>query len=339
MRIAVLGAAASAFVGGTLAVTPLTSVSTPIPATGTCGKGVVCEKVASVIMPEAPAPSGEGVPAAQAGGPVTPFSEAANVIAPPGPPAPGGGPAAAGAVPGFGGSPGAGIGGAPGAGVPGAGVGIPADLGGLPDPALVLPALAGLPAAAAIPNDAAVALSVVQGVVGVGGSVVGIGTGVVATLSTAAIALVYLKSAGLLPANFTLGVPAIPGIGFPFQNAAAAIPGAAAAIPGAAAAIPAVTAAASHVALPPLPAAPALPALPPLPAGPPPLPALPPLPAGPPALPALPAAPALPALPPLPAGPPALPALPAPPPLPGPPPIGLPRLCTPGFGPIGICSG
>ncbi|KAF3412897.1 hypothetical protein BIT18_4329, partial [Mycobacterium tuberculosis variant bovis] len=46
--------------------------------------------------------------------------------------------------------------------------------------------------------------------------------------------------------------------------------------------------------------------------------------------------PALPAgLPPLPA----VPALPAPPPLPGPPPLpALPsRLCTPGFGPIGVC--
>ncbi|EFD72662.1 predicted protein [Mycobacterium tuberculosis GM 1503] len=55
------------------------------------------------------------------------------------------------------------------------------------------------------------------------------------------------------------------------------------------------------------------------------------------ALPALAAGlPALPAgLPPLPA----VPALPAPPPLPGPPPLpALPsRLCTPGFGPIGVC--
>ncbi|MXI71161.1 hypothetical protein GR255_15535 [Mycobacterium tuberculosis] len=35
----------------------------------------------------------------------------------------------------------------------------------------------------------------------------------------------------------------------------------------------------------------------------------------------------------------ARPALPAPPPLPGPPPLpALPsRLCTPGFGPIGVC--
>ena len=236
MRIAVLGAAASALVGGTLAVTPLTSVSTPIPATGTCGKGVaVCEKVASVLMPETPKPSGpQAEPAAQTGAPATPSSEAANAIAPGVPAQPGGGPAAAAAVPGVS-APGIGVGGgapAPAAAVPGVGLpGVP-DVG-LPDAATILPQLPGaFDSAAAIyaaPAAANTAWSIVQGVVGAGATVVGVGTGVVATASTAAIALVYLKNAGLLPSSVGLSLPAIPGVSLP--AAAAAVPGAAAAIP------------------------------------------------------------------------------------------------------------
>ncbi|MCW2660392.1 MAG: hypothetical protein JWP83_1544, partial [Mycobacterium sp.] len=70
MRIVVLGAVASALMGGTLAVTPLTSVSTPLPAAGPCGNGgAVCQKVASVLMPETPpsAPGVQAAPAAQTG--------------------------------------------------------------------------------------------------------------------------------------------------------------------------------------------------------------------------------------------------------------------------------
>src|SRR5438270_5180841 len=86
MRIAVLGAAASALLGGTLAVTPLTSVSTPLQTATTCGKsGVVCDKVASVLMPETPAPSGASAPSAQFGA-----EPAGNVVTPPGPAEPGG---------------------------------------------------------------------------------------------------------------------------------------------------------------------------------------------------------------------------------------------------------
>ncbi|QZA16824.1 hypothetical protein K3U93_19645 [Mycobacterium malmoense] len=302
MRIAVLGAAASALMGGTLAVTPLTSVSTPLPAAGGCGTGgAVCEKVASVLMPETPKSSGA---AADAVAPhAAPFSEASNVIAP-GVPAEPGVPSAAAAVPGVGG-PGVGVGGgvpavAGGVGLPDiAGMGVPDVAGlvpGLANPAALLPGLAGL---AGVPSGAAVALSVVQGVVGVGGTVVGVGSGLVGTVTSAAIALTYLHNLGVLP---NLSLPSLPGISLP--TAAAAIPGAAAAIPAVAAAVPQVG----------LPAAPALPALPALPAAP--------------ALPGLPAAPALPALP----------ALPAPPPLPGPPAIPHPQLCTPGFGPIGICT-
>ncbi len=97
MRIALLGAAASALLGGTLAVTPLTSVSTPLPAGGTCGGGAKCEQVASVLMPETPKPAADTV------APPTPFSQAANV-APPGQPGGPGGPIAARAVLGTGSS-------------------------------------------------------------------------------------------------------------------------------------------------------------------------------------------------------------------------------------------
>src|SRR5215472_3778921 len=99
MRVAVLGAAASALLGGTLAVTPLTSVSTPLPPLGACGNGGSCGKVSSVLVPATPTPS---EPAAQDGGPSTPFSQAAN-NAPGASPTPGGAPSAARAV--AGGSP------------------------------------------------------------------------------------------------------------------------------------------------------------------------------------------------------------------------------------------
>ncbi len=94
MRIALLGAAASALVGGTLAVTPLTSVSTPIQASGACG-GAKCERVASVLMPETPKPSGDLVSPAP-----TPFTPAANVT-PPEPATPGGPSAGVAAGPSF----------------------------------------------------------------------------------------------------------------------------------------------------------------------------------------------------------------------------------------------
>jgi hypothetical protein len=103
MRIAVLGAAASALLGGTLAVTPLTSVSTPLPSAGTCSNGgAACGKVASVLMPETPTPSGPAAqagaaPAAQERGGPAEVAPAANLMAPGVPSKPGlpGGPSAA----------------------------------------------------------------------------------------------------------------------------------------------------------------------------------------------------------------------------------------------------
>jgi len=362
MRIAVLGAAVAAFVGGTLAVTPLTTVSAPLPAGETCdgAGGAGCEKLAAVLMPEAPKPLPQRPEAPS-------FSEAGNVIAPQPAPEPGV-PSAASEVPagGAGGLVGGG-GSAPvvgGAGMPvGGRGGVPdAELGGIPDPnalAPTLPGPAGLGGVAAAPNSAAVGLSVIQGVVGIGGSLVGIGTGLVGTVEAAVIAVVFLKNAGLLPSNLGVSLPSVPGVSLPsltgfgvpgtgttsLTTAAAAVP-AVAAIPGAAAVLPAVGLPAVG-----LPAAPAPPAVG-LPAAPAPpavgLPAAAALPAA--ALPAagLPAAPALPALPSLPqvglpaaAALPALPAvglLPAAPALPGLPDIPHPRFCTPSIGPIGACT-
>ena len=93
MRIAVAGAAAAAVLGGLLAVTPLTTVSTPMPGAATCangGAGAGCEKLASVLMPESPKPA--PAPAAQApaplplpsalSGPTPPATAAANLTTP-----------------------------------------------------------------------------------------------------------------------------------------------------------------------------------------------------------------------------------------------------------------
>ncbi|WP_264072300.1 short-chain fatty acyl-CoA regulator family protein, partial [Mycobacterium palustre] len=123
-----------------------------------------------------------------------------------------------------------------GTGLPGAGV---PDLGtlGLPDPNVLLPGVAG---AFAAQQGANVALSVVQGVVGVGGTVVGLGASAVGTVTSAAIALAWLKDAGLLPSNIGLPGVSFPGFGVPTLAAAtAAVPGAAAAIPAGLPAAPA----------------------------------------------------------------------------------------------------
>ena len=295
MRITIIGAASAAVLGGALAVTPVSSVSTPMPAGG-CGAG--CERLASVLMPEAGPPSD---PAAANPAP-KPFSAAANVIAPgsnPDPSEPSVDTSTAGGT-----EPRVSIGtgvsnSSGGQAVPGAGLPALSDI----DPLNTLGGVGGLNTLAAAPSSlqsVQTAYSILQGTVGVAGSVVGIGTGIVGTASTAAIAIAYLHNAGLLPSSISL--PSLPNISIPgITTAAAAVP--AVSLPSAAA----------------LPAA-SLPSLPSLPAvG---LPALPALPAGLPALPAV----GLPALPAIPLGPPPLPAIPHP------------KLCTPSFGPIGACT-
>ncbi len=196
MRIAVLGAAASALLGGTLAVTPLTSVSTPLPAAGhmrqwrgslresgvgphaqdadTVGAG--CAGGAGAGGSRTRRAGGRGARAGCTGG----QRDSARVATGPGTPS------AASAVPGVA-SPGVSAGGVPDLGVPGVGLPGTPDLGalgvgGLPDPWAVassvpglLPAIGGIATAAAVPSSIGAAMSLLQGVVGVGGSVVGVG--------------------------------------------------------------------------------------------------------------------------------------------------------------------
>src|ERR1700751_4392603 len=81
MRTAILGAAASALLGGTLAITPVTSVSSiPPPGGPACANG--CDQAGAVLMPESAkpqAPSAE--PAANVGG-ASDRPAAANLISP-----------------------------------------------------------------------------------------------------------------------------------------------------------------------------------------------------------------------------------------------------------------
>ncbi len=263
MRIAVLGTVAAAFVGGTLAVTPLTTVSAPLPVGGMCDAtgGAGCEKLAAVLMPEAPKPVAQ-----HAESPA--FSEAGNMIAPQPAPEPGA-PSAASEVPAAaapamigGGSAGPAIGGS---GTPVGGLGGVPDggLGGIPDPYALAPMLPGL--AGAVPGLAGVggltaipvsAASVLPLLLGSASSVFGLG-------ESAVFALIYLKDVGLLPNNIGLPSFSIPGVNTigtsGLTTAAAALP-AVASIPGAAAVLPA--AGLPSVGVPAIPALPALPALP-----------------------------------------------------------------------------
>ena len=244
MRIAVLGAAASALLGGTLAITPLTSVSSPLPPLGACGNGGSCGKVSSVLMPETPPPGPGSAPAAQAGGPPT-FSPAGNAKTPGATPNSGNGTSAARVVPGAS-STVSGAGGAPAAGTP---------LGGVPDVPgvndMLLPNAGQAAGLTSIPADAAAVQSVWGTAVGVPTSLVGLAGGAVGVVTSASIALFYLSAAGLLPKNLSapgLNFPSLSSLGIPTSLTAlglpalAYVPGAAAAIPGARAALPAVAA-------------------------------------------------------------------------------------------------
>lgn len=291
MRIAVLGAAASALLGGTLAITPLTSVSSPLPPLGACGNGGSCGKVSSVLMPETPPPGPGSAPAAQVGGPAKP---AGNVKTPGTSQQPGTGTSAARAVPGAS-STGTGAGGAPAAGVPPGGV---PDVPGVND--MLLPNAGAVAGLTSIPADAQAVQSVWGTIVAVPTSLVGLAGGTVGVLTSASLALYYLEASGILPANLgnrfkpsnlgfptsltglapnnlsqsltNLGLPSsLAGLSFPaalanVPGAAAAIPGARAALPAAAARIPGLAAALPHsplqalrAATPGLPAGPRLP--------------------------------------------------------------------------------
>ncbi|REY80547.1 hypothetical protein DSL31_22295, partial [Mycobacterium tuberculosis] len=181
MRLAIVGTAAAAAIGGTLAVAPLTLSTPERVAGGTCSAGQQCDRLAAVLMPDTATPSG---PAAAEHAVPAPFEPVADTIAPGLVPRPGV-PAAAAvprvgppAVPGLPNIPGAagpalppppalpnlaapsvpGVG-IPGIGIPGIGIpgiGIP----GVPDP------ITGVNTAAAVVN----------GVLGVGGTAAGVVT-------------------------------------------------------------------------------------------------------------------------------------------------------------------
>ncbi|WP_421844460.1 hypothetical protein [Mycobacterium sp.] len=371
MRVAVAGVAAAAALGGALAVTPLTLSTPSSMPRETCSAGQQCDRLASVLMPETATVSDVSGPVAEARPVPAPFEPIEEAVAP------ALAPRAVRAVPGIltpriPGVPGtAGVPAAPlvpplpNAAVPGAasapGLAIP----GLPDPTPLL----------GIPDATSAAYGTVNWLLGAGSTAVGIVSSSALAVSSVLLAVDALQARGLLPTQAIGGLssmllpPALPGGGLP----ALGLPGlpgvspeqlltlaAAGAVPGLAS-LPGISTAdiASMAAAVGLPTSlPALQAMLPadltalaagglplllaagLPAG---LPgvdptvlaaALPALAAGLPAaaagLPALPAAAALPAgLPPLPPAP----VLPAPPPLPAPT-----HACTPGFGPIGVCT-
>jgi hypothetical protein len=243
MRTAILGAAASALLGGTLAVTPLTSVSSiPPPGGPACANG--CDQAGAVLMPESAKPQApSAAPADQVGGPSDRPAPAANLIAP-GSTAEH--PASSGA---YTASPGASAaGGAPDAGAPD--LGGAADVPGMDEAAGVASGLT------SVPEDAAAVQSVWGTAVGIPTSLVGLAGGAAGALSSVSVSLFYLEYAGLLPKNLSLpsglGLSSIPGITLPtsLQQAISQLPpglqsaisggsvsAAAARIPGAAAAI------------------------------------------------------------------------------------------------------
>ncbi|REU67006.1 hypothetical protein DSK31_09105, partial [Mycobacterium tuberculosis] len=229
MRLAIVGTAAAAAIGGTLAVAPLTLSTPERVAGGTCSAGQQCDRLAAVLMPDTATPSG---PAAAEHAVPAPFEPVADTIAPGLVPRPGV-PAAAAvprvgppAVPGLPNIPGAagpalppppalpnlaapsvpGVG-IPGIGIPGIGIpgiGIP----GVPDP------ITGVNTAAAVVN----------GVLGVGGTAAGVVTASAVAVTYLVLAVNALESSGILPtARGTASTVAsllLPGA----QSAAAALP-------------------------------------------------------------------------------------------------------------------
>lgn len=199
MRLAIVGTAAAAAIGGTLAVAPLTLSTPERVAGGTCSAGQQCDRLAAVLMPDTATPSG---PAAAEHAVPAPFEPVADTIAPGLVPRPGV-PAAAAvprvgppAVPGLPNIPGA-AGPAlppppalpnlaapsvPGVGIPGIGIpgiGIPS----VPDP------ITGVNTAAAVVN----------GVLGVGGTAAGVVTASAVAVTYLVLAVNALESSGILP--------------------------------------------------------------------------------------------------------------------------------------------
>jgi len=88
MRVAIVGAAAAAVLGGALAVAPLTISNQSRTSTGgTCSAGQQCDKLASVLMPETGKPATmapKGTPSAlEPQEPAPPAAAAPRVRLPP----------------------------------------------------------------------------------------------------------------------------------------------------------------------------------------------------------------------------------------------------------------
>ncbi|ORB83845.1 hypothetical protein B1987_08535, partial [Mycobacterium kansasii] len=235
MRVGVVGVAAAAMVGGTLAVAPLTMTG-PMrtPNQGTCTAGQQCDRLASVLMPGATAQPGKVAQAAPAPAQLptdalTPVlapqaaPEAARAVpgvaSPLGPGLPGGdlGPAALPAAPPL---PNAAL--PPGAGLPDIGtpyIGTPY----IGIPGLGLP---GVPDLANGPAAVGTATSVVNGVLGIGGTIAGVTTSSALAVTYVVLAYNALQSSGILPqlnstAN-TIGSmlfpSGLPSVGLPTLN-------------------------------------------------------------------------------------------------------------------------
>src|ERR1700758_3582829 len=198
MRTAVLGAAASALLGGTLAITPVTSVSSmPPPGGPACANG--CDQAGAVLMPESAKPqTPSAAPAANVGG-ASDRPAAANLISPG---ASATGWSSAHVVPGVASSGGSATGGSAAGGAPGAGA---PGLAGQPDVPGMDQVAGAAASAGSITQEAQAVQSVWGTAVGVPTSLVGLAGGAAGVLSSVSVSLFYLQVAGLLPKN--IGLP------------------------------------------------------------------------------------------------------------------------------------
>jgi hypothetical protein len=217
MRIALIGAAASALLGGTLAVTPLTSVSTPLSAGAACS-GAKCERLAAVLLPDTPQPGPDAASAQPGAASAAPAASLGQS----------GAPVAASAASSGSSSPASFIspassgssGGAPGAALPGLPPLDASVLGGLPDagmlgipnPETLVPGLAGL---VALPAGANAANAVVASVLGAGTGLVGLFSYGASSVTSLAVTYALLQQDGIIPKNGVggIGLPSLSGVG------------------------------------------------------------------------------------------------------------------------------
>lgn len=227
MRVGVVGVAAAALVGATLAVAPLT-FSGPInaPIQGTCTPGQQCDRLASVLLPDTKAP------AAQAAEPAVPtaLEPLADALAPavapranvpaaarvvPGITTPDAGVATVPALPPAAALPNTALPPMPGVGVPPPGLGIPPM--GIPG----IPNLAGL---AGIPGGVNSAAAVVNGVLGVGNTAVALVTSSALAVTYVVLAYNALQDSGIIPAS-SAAAGTVGSMLLPSALPAAAVPG------------------------------------------------------------------------------------------------------------------